>query len=594
MTESGVSRRRSRLRRRTRARIRRALLTGLVVLAVLSTVVGWVGFRGWQARAHLVNAAGLARELSAQVVAGDIERARRTLAALQEQATAARGDTDDPVWWLGRHTPYAGDDLTAVREIAVAVDDLSRQAFPDLLRTDLATLIPRQGRLDVARLGALADTVIEADAAVRQARTRLDAVPTGNLIPQVRSALTALRTELDRLAALTGAADRGARVLPPLLGAAGPRNYLLVSQNLAELRATGGMFGAYVVIRAEGGRIEMVNQGKASDLQAFTPPVADLPAELRRRYGDLPATYAADVNLTPHFPTAASLYREMVRRRTGVTVDGVLAVDPVALSYLLTATGPVPVPDGPTLTSATAVRSLLSDAYRTMSPARQDEYFAASAAAVFDAFLSAKVSPKGVLSAFDRSITERRILFWSARKEERDILGESAIAGILPERETTPTVGVFLNDGSGAKLGYYLSPTVRLTSGGCRHDGRRELHLRFALHSSAPADGLPDSVLGLAKSGDPYTARTLVNVFSPAGGSLLRGSLDGRPIGLVSGQERRRQVATVNVEVPPGGTRTVEVDLLTGRNSAGAPDLWLTPTATPATTQIVPAPSCNQ
>ncbi|MEV1147914.1 hypothetical protein AB0I76_30440, partial [Micromonospora sp. NPDC049799] len=67
MTESESGRRpRGRSRRRRRARLRRALLAGLVVGSLLLLTGGWVGVRGWQARAHLLNAAGLARDLSAQ------------------------------------------------------------------------------------------------------------------------------------------------------------------------------------------------------------------------------------------------------------------------------------------------------------------------------------------------------------------------------------------------------------------------------------------------------------------------------------------------------------------------------------------------
>ncbi|WP_238449590.1 DUF4012 domain-containing protein [Micromonospora sp. 4G55] len=565
-----------------------------MVGSLLLTGAGWVGFRGWQARAHLLNAAGLARELSAQIVGGDTVRAQRTLAALQEQAGAARDATGDPGWWLGQRSPYAGDDLGAVRQIAVAIDDLARRAFPTLVGTDLATLVPKEGRLDVGRLRAVSTELADVNTVVRETRNRLDAVPTADLVDQIRTALTGLRAEIDRLAGLTGAADQGARVLPSLLGADGRRTYLLVSQNPAELRATGGMFGAYAVIRADNGRVEMVTQGAAVDLERFDPPVATLPAETRQLYTDLPAIYPADVNLTPHFPTAAKLYREMVRRRTGTTVDGVLAVDPVALSYLLAATGPVTVSGGPKLASDTVVRTLLSDTYRTMSLKEQDAYYAAAAAAVFDAFLAAKVNPKAILSAFDRSIAERRILFWSARSGEQRIFGDSRVSGILPEHETVPSVGVFLNDGSGAKLGYYLKPTAQLTVGECQEEGRRQLRLRFSLHSSAPTSGLTRSVLGLGKAGDPYTIRTLVYVFSPAGGAVMGARIDGADAALGSGTERRRQVGVANVEVPPGATRTLDVDLLTGRNTAGTPELWLTPTATPWTTQVVSAPSCNQ
>ncbi|WP_433270619.1 DUF4012 domain-containing protein [Micromonospora vinacea] len=586
-------RRRSRSRRRRRARLRRALLGALVVGSLLLTTAGWVGFRGWQARAHLLNAAGLARELSAQTVGGDTDRALRTLAALQEQAGAARAATADPTWQLGRRTPIAGDDLDAVAQIAVAIDELARHAFPTLLRADLTSLVPAGGRVDLARLAAVSTQLAEAHESVQRTRQNLAAVPADSLVSQIRQALSDLRDEIDRLASLTTAADQGARLLPPLLGANGPRRYLLVSQNLAELRATGGMFGAYAMIEAENGKVKMGKQGSSASLGQFTPAVK-VPAETRALWTDLPGIYPADVNLSPHFPTAASLYREMFRRKTGTTVDGVLAVDPVVLSYLLKATGPVLVPGGVPLASEKVVQTLLNDSYQRLDLKQQDDFFAASASAVFDTFFKKNVNPRVLLSAFDRAITERRILFWSARPEEQRTFGESRMAGTLPEQDTVPTVGVFLNDGSGAKLGYYLRPTANLTVGECRSDGRRELRLRVTVRSTAPKSGLSKSVLGLGLAGDPYTARTLVSIFSPAGGAVLEARLDGAETALGSGTERRRQVATASVDVGPGAERALEVTVLTAKTGVGKAELWLTPTASPWTTQVHSAPSCDQ
>ncbi|QGN49046.1 DUF4012 domain-containing protein [Micromonospora sp. WMMC415] len=586
-------RRRGRSRRRRQARLRRALLAALVAGSVLLVSAGWVGFRGWQARAHLVNAAGLARDLSAQVVTGDTERARRTLAALQEQAAAARAATGDPGWRLGRQAPYAGDNLVAVRQIAVAIDDLAREAFPALLRTDLSTLLPKAGRLDVQRLRALSTDLAAIDATVRRSRASLAEVPTAGLVDQVRAALAGLRGEIDRLAGLTAAAGQATRLLPPLLGVDGPRSYLLVSQNPAELRATGGLIGAYALLHAEGGRVRLGRQGTSAQLGRFTK-VLKVPEEVRALWGDLPGIYPADVNLTPHFPTAAALYREMYRRKTGTAVDGVLAVDPVVLSYLLKATGPVMVPGGVPLAADTVVRTLLSEAYQRLDLREQDEYFATAAASVFHTLFTKNVDPMGLLSAFDRSVTERRILFWSARPEEQRTLGDSRMAGVLPEKDTVPTVGVFLNDGSGAKLGYYLRPEATLTVGDCQDDGSRELRLRVTLRSTAPKTGLSESVLGLGLAGDPYTVRTLVSVYSPAGGGVQGARLDGADLPVGTGTERKRQVATANIEVPPGASRTVEVTVHTAKTGSGTAELWLTPTATPWTTQVTTAPSCDQ
>jgi hypothetical protein len=583
------------LSRRRRARLRRGLLTALVLVSLLLLGAGWVGLRGWQARDHLSNAAGLARELSSQVLSGDTAQARRTLAALQSQTAAARSGTGDPGWWLAAHTPLTGDTLSAVREIAVAIDDLARNAFPALLGLDFGTLLPRAGRVDFAALRQASPRLTEADAAVRDVRARISRVPSDGLLPQVRLAVTDLSREIDRLSALTSAARQGAALLPALLGAKGPRTYLLVFQNLAEVRATGGMFGAYAVLRVADGRASVINQGTSGQLSSFQRPVLPLDQDTRAIYGNLIGIYPADVNLTPNFPTAAVLYREMFRRRTGTTVDGVLATDPVALSYLLRAIGPVAVPKATPLVATTAVRTLLSDTYQKVeSPKAQDNYFAASAKAVFDALLQRAVDARLVLPALDQAFAERRILFWTAHPDEQAAIVNTRVAGVLPEREDVPTVGVFLNDGSGAKLGYYLTHSAGLTVGGCRRDGRRELRLRVTLGSTAPRSGLTSSVLGLGLSGDPYTARTLVHIFSPAAGSVVDAHLDGVGIGIGGGTERRRRVAIATVDIPAGRSRVLDVTLLTPVTRSGLAELWLTPGVSPWTTQISTAPTCEK
>ena len=58
---------------------------------------------------------------------------------------------------------------------------------------------------------------------------------------------------------VAGALDAGAQVatlLPPMLGADGPRTYLLVSLNSAELRSAGGIVGAFAVLHAEDGAVD--------------------------------------------------------------------------------------------------------------------------------------------------------------------------------------------------------------------------------------------------------------------------------------------------------------------------------------------------
>jgi hypothetical protein len=572
---------------------RRGWRYAVVAALALAVLVGsggvWAAVRVGPVRHDLLAAGAELRELQQHLQDRDLEAARASLARLQGYAAAARADTAGWDWGVASAAPVVGDDLDAVRTVADVLDELSRQALPELIQLagsmSLTSLVPASGQLDLAGLAASAAPVAAADDAVLGAYRRISAIKADHLVPQLRDGVGQFTDGLRRLAELTATARRVTTLVPPMLGADGPRTYLVLLQNLAEVRATGGMPGAYIVVRADHGAIRLIDQGTAATgLGVFATPVLPLRPEQTALYTERLGTFAADVNFTPHFPTVATLAREMYRRRSGRAVDGVLATDPVALSYVLSATAPLVVAGGPRLTAANAVRVLLSDVYASMSRPQQDAYYAAAARAVFEALSRGAVDPARVVQALARAAAERRLLVWSARPAEESALSGTVVEGALPVRDGgTPTVGVFLNDGSGAKLDYYLTHSAQLAVAACRPDTRLELRLRLTIGSTAPSTGLSRDVTGMALSGDPYTVRTNVMVFSPTGGSIVSMALDGQTVHIATGLERGRIVGVLVLDLRPGQRRTIEADLLTDALPGAdvTPQLWVTPGVNP-------------
>jgi hypothetical protein len=548
----------------------------LITIGGLALAAGSVYHRADQARGHLAAAADLVQELQQELRAGKRVDARATLAAIQRETAAARAAGRDSLWRLGGHLPRLGANLHAVDTVATVLDGLARDGLLPLVEV-AATLDPARFAsvrgLDLTAVARAAPTIKRARAAFLDARARLAAIPTDGLVAQVRGAIAEMRSGLDRALPTIETAVRVTALLPPMLGIHGKRTYLILFQNPAEIRATGGMPGAFAVVRADRGRVRIVQFGTAAaDLRSFDRSVLPLGRAMRRLHGDKPGIYPADINLSPHFPTAARLAREMYRLRSGVTVDGVIATDPVALSYLLRATGPVRVAGGARLTAANAVRVLLSDVYqRIESHMAQDLFYREAARTVFETVFRGLVAPRVALAAVARAAGERRLLVWSARPREEQLLAGTVLAGALPDRDgDRPTVGVFLNDGSGAKLDYYLTHTARLWET-CPIDGRRELRLRVVLRSTAPRSGLSESVLGLGLAGDPYTIRTNLMIFSPTGGDVVGARRDGVRTSWAVGAERGRTVGTVTVDLPPGDRRTLDFTLLTDVMPGPAP-----------------------
>ena len=592
------------LTRGVRRRRKWILATTASLVMTLTLGVGLVGLQGWRAKGHLETAAGLFVRLEQQIRRADVSAAEGSLSALQVETKAAHDETNGFGWAIGGHLPVIGDDLGAVRTVSAVLDDLAGNGLPVLLDVanglDPAALSPRHGRIDVSELTTAAPRISAGLAVIRRAQSRVAGIRTDDLAGQLRTAVQQLSDGLAKAERLTASANRAAWLLPRMLGANGPRTYLLLFQNNAEIRATGGMPGAYIVIRADAGAVTIIDQGTAGgDIQVFDPPVVRLDADLEALYTTRPAVYPADVNLTPDFPTAARLFRTMYQKRSGIAVDGVMATDPVALSYLLRVTGAVKMPEGEPLTAQNAVRVLLSEAYaKYPNPSDQDAYFAGAARATFEALIKGQGNPRGIVTELARAAGERRLLMWNTHQDEQADIAGTVLEGRLPANDGgSPTVGVFLNDGSGGKLSYYLTAAARLSMGKCTGEGGRELHLKFTIGSTAPGAGLPAYVTGLALSGDPYTSRTNVMLFSPTGGGVVRITLNGKEVEFGTGLERDRGVGVLTVDLPPGSSRTYDVTIQSGQlpraDAAVTPRLWTTPGVRPWKTSVTPGPRCS-
>ena len=157
----------------------------------------------------------------------------------------------------------------------------------------------------------------------RPAQQQIGGVDRSRLIGPIGRATNTLADKLTALRSTTASAARIARLAPPMLGAAAPRKYLVVFQNLAEPRATGGIFGSYALLEVNRGAVSVNGQGASSrTISPFDPPLPLPPSASRDLFGTLPGVYPTDVNLVPDYPTAAALFARMYQLREGNTVDG--------------------------------------------------------------------------------------------------------------------------------------------------------------------------------------------------------------------------------------------------------------------------------
>lgn len=585
-------------RRPRRGRVlrrRRGLVIAACLLLVLIGCGAWLGVRASLARADLGQAEGLAHQFASQMSAGDFPASRETAQKLKERVDSARQLVGDPIWRAAGVLPVVGENFSNTATMTSVLSEVVDGAVVPIASAtnglDMSKLKPVDGALDLHAFDDLRAAVSQADPVLASAHATVTDLPKGpGLLPQISSGIDSFSDALGKAHQQAAAGNQTLQLLPGLLGADGPRNYLLLFQNNAELRSTGGIPGAIALVHVENGRLSLTEHTAAKDFPEFPEPVLPLSPQTQGLYGAITGKYMQDVTLTPRFPLAASLAAEMWRRQHHTNIDGVIGLDPIALSYMLEATGPVPLPSGDVLDSGNAVKTLLSDAYfRYRDTSEKDDYFAVAASAFFSKVSTGAFEPKAMFAALERSATERRLLMWSARTEEQSSLKDAGLDGSLPAQSPErPVVGVYLNDATGSKMDYYLKASYGIGGRTCRADGRPEWSIDVTLANIAPQDAarsLPPYVTGAGGFGvPPGQIKTQVGVYAPPDSVYLGTSENKSRVDVHTDHDGDFPVAQTFVMLRPGEAKTLRFTFLGSPGAATEPGLVSTPTVNQMTT----------
>jgi hypothetical protein len=549
--------------RRARAGRLTAIVLGTLLISAIATTA-WIASRALTAAEHLTTAQNLAGDIQ-NTLTTDPAAATTTATRLAEHTAAARAATDDPLYTVATRLPWIGPQLHALATITTTLDDLTRTGLTPLLdlaaNLDVSAFAPQDGRIDIDPLTRMQDPAATAATAAAEAAASLNALDTTTLIGALAAPVTQAQTLLDTVADSTDALHRAAVLLPRVLGQNEPRDYLILFQNNAEWRSLGGIPGAVVVVHTDNGTLTLTGQDTAGNLPQPPQSILPLPADVQSLYGDDPGRFMHNVTQVPDFTVSAQLAREIWYQGHGQQVDGVIALDPVALSYLLAATGPVTLPTGDILTSENAVKLLLNEVYyRYAAPAAQDAFFAQAAVAIFDALTTSAIQPAALLEALARAGAEDRLLVWNAREDDQDVLAGTTLQGTLPVTDDESTrFGVYVNDGTGSKMDYYAR--LETATGWCSVDeGTATAALRVTLRSEAPPDAataLPGYITGGGYFAPAGLIRTYAYIYLPRGSTLI--SEAASPGTLGPGTHDGLQVITWVTDLQPGESGTVDI-----------------------------------
>jgi hypothetical protein len=322
----------------------------LFLVVVLLGLAGFMWVQGRQIYQSALRVRQDAIELQnvVQVSGPPIDRiksANAPLLKLRQDYETLRNETEKYYWlgpWL-RWVPDYGGDLSSIQDLVGITDPLLAAAE---LSLEILSPLVEENSLSGMNLTELTEFLNQVQPQLQDASHQIDLakaarkqLSTGNLSPEVSDLIL---NDIDPLLDLMSDGLTFAEEFPRVMGATGegPKTYLLLAQNMDELRPTGGFITAVGTLLMQEGHISSMTFKDSGELDDWTRPYPSAPWQLQK-YMNSSVLVLRDTNWFTNFPTAALYAETLYSYISSSSEDGVVAFDQQALVELLEVTGPV-------------------------------------------------------------------------------------------------------------------------------------------------------------------------------------------------------------------------------------------------------------
>jgi hypothetical protein len=518
-----------------------------------------------------------------------------TLAAVAAASRARSGlDSASPLLVLAERVPVVGDALKEVPHLVAAAEhsaaaaegtlDVAQNALrgPDKIIAKDPDDPEGGGRIRIDRLRAIARTIASVQESIRSAKDELEAVDPSNLPKRARKSVADGIDRAKKTNELLADARDGFAVLPAVLGADGPRTYVLGMQNSAEQRGTGGALLQFAVLRIVDGKPSFEKESSTvydvdKDRQQLSIP---LPEDAWYVAGIPDAQRFGNANWSPDWPLSAQLTVDYARASAAVNpaaetipldqVDGVIAVDPVAMERLMPGVGPYKAgrKEGRTV-YVTTNRLVDFVLYKAYAKYPNQAFRRARLRDIVDGFYENVFKPKHpseLVDGFGSALADKHMQIWMTDPAEQAFIEQMDWDGSIRAGRDSDYLYVVEQNVGGNKFDYFSTNTTTMDVTVEDSDAlvSTETRVRNGVFLPQPRWSAGDS----AKSG---LHRPMMNVYVPLTAELTGAEYEGlripsppNVVGVTDTPaehlEKGKKVWSATFEIPPGQEAAMTLD----------------------------------
>lgn len=526
---------------RSRGRKRLYIIIGVVAVLLIALVAAAFAAVGSakEMKSQATQVLQDVKSIQTAIGENDYAAAAQSAQHASELTGSIAGELSSPLWMVASIIPVYGQDISGMRDLMTALDDAFDEGLVPLTKTLEAnppdSLISADRRINVAAVTQLLDAVQDAAPSMQKCADVAESLPEMH-IEQLKSVVDPAKEKLTTINATFQKAAALAPVAGPVLGANGNRTYLIVAQNSAELRSSGGFPGSMGTLEIRDGEIILNDFSKVYDVLTDTNPSSvSITDEEYALFGAASMDCPRDAGIDPDFTRVASIWAASYEERNVAHLDGVISITPSVVQDILAIVGPVTLSDGTELTGSNATKVLQSDIYwkylaEGADPdgtggAVTDALFAQAAHETFNKLFSNLNADTLIkfASCMAKDMEDRTVMFWLTDEGEQAILASLDCSGALNDDPMRPELGVFFSLWVGSKMGWYVDIDNQVLESKKNADGSYTYKMQTTFTDTVSSEEIASG--GEYIIGDIYDYEygilyPCLYIYAPAGGSI--------------------------------------------------------------------------
>lgn len=470
------------------------IIAAIILVFILAVVIGLGEMNGFKSHAKKMKA-----DLKSVVYCikdDDFDGAEQAMEEVDTERIYLRDKINDPFWSLVGKLPILKSDIQAVNQLLDIVDDACNQiVHPFIVQAKGHPLsdLKAEGGFNVSLINSYLDFAETIVPVVDEMAQRISSIEFG---PISKGAVGDYTEKLESLIETYEHFKKYIPLVEAFCGHGEDKFYIMLAQNSAEIRASGGYPGSMGIVRIEDGVLEIGDFMSVYDLlpmgQAFDSGITDQEIQL---FGYMYAGEAHDACFNPHFARVGEITKASYDEYNEGYVDGIISLTPAVIQDILALLGEsITLDDGSVLDGTNATRIIQRDlyiiyqgveGYAFVNNDYVDSLFAETAkqamSILVDNFKLEKL-PEYV-KLFEHGFENRTIMLWLADPDEEELVEAVGASGNLNNDKNNPKAGIYFSVCDPSKLGMFVEILPELSEPTILPDGSREYTMTVTLNN---------------------------------------------------------------------------------------------------------------